>query len=233
MASTNKTTNYELSQYIGTDKPTYLGDYNGDMLKIDTALKNNADAISTASTNATTAVNTANTASTNATTAVNTANTASTNATTALNKANSNEAQINNFNLSSNETITTFTRTGSGTVREESIIYVAKNSDGSLAKIYGQITVNNVTNTSSNPGKITFNTSLRPTSNITIAGGTVACYVYDNKVITMYNKEFVIKTNGDVEIEYNYNLSSGGVWRVVFINSLLYVKDFGDAPIPE
>ena len=219
MASTNKTTNYELSQYIGTDKPTYLGDYNGDMLKIDTALKNNADAISTASTNATTAVNTANTASTNAT--------------TALNKANSNEAQINNFNLSSNETITTFTRTGSGTVREESIIYVAKNSDGSLAKIYGQITVNNVTNTSSNPGKITFNTSLRPTSNITIAGGTVACYVYDNKVITMYNKEFVIKTNGDVEIEYNYNLSSGGVWRVVFINSLLYVKDFGDAPIPE
>ena len=219
MASTNKTTNYELSQYIGTDKPTYLGDYNGDMLKIDTALKNNADAISAASTNATTAVNTANTASTNAT--------------TALNKANSNEAQINNFNLSSNETITTFTRTGSGTVREESIIYVAKNSDGSLAKIYGQITVNNVTNTSSNSGKITFNTSLRPTSNITIAGGTIACYVYDNKVITMYNKEFVIKTNGDVEIEYNYNLSSGGVWRVVFINSLLYVKDFGDAPIPE
>lgn len=38
MASTNKTTHYELSQYIGTDKPTYLGDYNSDMSKIDTAL---------------------------------------------------------------------------------------------------------------------------------------------------------------------------------------------------
>lgn len=43
MSSTNKTPNYELSQYIGTDKPTYLGDYNGDMLKIDTQLKTNAD----------------------------------------------------------------------------------------------------------------------------------------------------------------------------------------------
>lgn len=48
MSSTNKTANYKLSQYIGTDKPTYLGDYNGDMLKIDTQLKANADAASNA-----------------------------------------------------------------------------------------------------------------------------------------------------------------------------------------
>lgn len=48
MSSTNKTPNYELSQYVGTDKPTYLGDYNGDMLKIDTQMKANADAASNA-----------------------------------------------------------------------------------------------------------------------------------------------------------------------------------------
>lgn len=48
MSSTNKTTNYNLSQYIGTDKPTYLGDYNADMLKIDTQLKANADSASNA-----------------------------------------------------------------------------------------------------------------------------------------------------------------------------------------
>lgn len=48
MSSTKKTTNYNLSQYIGTDKPTYLGDYNGDMLKIDTQLKANADSASNA-----------------------------------------------------------------------------------------------------------------------------------------------------------------------------------------
>lgn len=48
MSSTNKTANYKLSQYIGTDKPTYLGDYNSDMAKIDAQLKANADSASNA-----------------------------------------------------------------------------------------------------------------------------------------------------------------------------------------
>ncbi len=38
MSSTNKTANYELSQFVGTDIPSILNDYNGDMRKIDTAL---------------------------------------------------------------------------------------------------------------------------------------------------------------------------------------------------
>lgn len=52
MSSTNKTPNYNLSQYVGTDKPTYLGDYNGDMLKIDKQLKANADSASNAASKA-------------------------------------------------------------------------------------------------------------------------------------------------------------------------------------
>lgn len=48
MSSTNRTTNYKLSQYVGTDKPTYLGDYNGDMLKIDTQMKANETSASNA-----------------------------------------------------------------------------------------------------------------------------------------------------------------------------------------
>ena len=55
MSSTNKTTNYQLSQYIGTDKPTYLGDYNGDMNKIDAAIKAAKDAGSTATSTASSA----------------------------------------------------------------------------------------------------------------------------------------------------------------------------------
>lgn len=35
MASTNKTTNLKLSQYINSDRPSYLQDYNEDMRKID------------------------------------------------------------------------------------------------------------------------------------------------------------------------------------------------------
>lgn len=56
MSSTNKTTYYELSQYIGTDKPTYLGDYNSDMSKIDAGIHEAEDKASTASQNAGSAI---------------------------------------------------------------------------------------------------------------------------------------------------------------------------------
>lgn len=39
MSSTNKTTNLQLSQFVGTDKPTWLTDYNGDMQKIDSGFQ--------------------------------------------------------------------------------------------------------------------------------------------------------------------------------------------------
>lgn len=49
MSSANKTTYYDLSQYIGTDKPTYLGDYNSDMSKIDAGIHGAEDKATTAS----------------------------------------------------------------------------------------------------------------------------------------------------------------------------------------
>lgn len=48
MTATNKTANYDLSQFVGTDRPTWLGDYNSDMEKIDAQLKQNADDIASA-----------------------------------------------------------------------------------------------------------------------------------------------------------------------------------------
>lgn len=45
MTATNHTNNYNLSQFVGTDRPTWSGDYNGDMAKIDAQMKANADAI--------------------------------------------------------------------------------------------------------------------------------------------------------------------------------------------
>lgn len=85
-SSTNKTTHYELSQYVSSDLPTYLVDYNSDMSKIDTGIntaQTTADTASTAATNAQTAAETAqgtaNTAVTNAATADTKATTANTN----------------------------------------------------------------------------------------------------------------------------------------------------------
>lgn len=48
MAATNHTENYNLSQFVGTDRPTWLVDYNGDMAKIDAQMKQNADDIASA-----------------------------------------------------------------------------------------------------------------------------------------------------------------------------------------
>lgn len=125
MSSTNKTPNYNLSQYVGTDKPTYLGDYNGDMLKIDSQMKENADAatnaeasageavtkaeqaqtkidsidtrVSSAETNITQLQTTVQSQGENITQISNTANNAQTSATAATNKADSVEQELNNF----------------------------------------------------------------------------------------------------------------------------------------
>lgn len=45
MTAANHTKNYNLSQFQPTDRPTWIGDYNGDMSKIDAQMKVNADAI--------------------------------------------------------------------------------------------------------------------------------------------------------------------------------------------
>ena len=49
MTATNHTENYNLSQFVGTDRPTWLGDYNADMARIDAQMKQNADDIASAS----------------------------------------------------------------------------------------------------------------------------------------------------------------------------------------
>lgn len=92
------TTNYELPQFNGSDKPTWLGDINGAFLAIDAAMKNNANAAAGAQESAnsalaglTTALERAQTADTKATQAIAdaaaaqlTANGAAANATHAL-----------------------------------------------------------------------------------------------------------------------------------------------------
>lgn len=59
MGYTNKTSHYELPQYVANDKPSWLGDFNAAMLKIDTAMADNdatANAANSAATGAQTQV---------------------------------------------------------------------------------------------------------------------------------------------------------------------------------
>ena len=81
MSSTNKTTTLELSQFVGTDKPDWLTDYNEDMEKIDsfaTVAKSDISGAQSAASNAqsvaASASSAANAASTSAANAVTVAN---------------------------------------------------------------------------------------------------------------------------------------------------------------
>lgn len=87
MGHTNSTPNIGLPQFIGTDKPTWLGDINGAMSTIDTKVGNIDAAIATTDAKADNAVADASGAVTTATNAVNTAGAASTTATQANNLA--------------------------------------------------------------------------------------------------------------------------------------------------
>ena len=88
MSSTNKTPNYQLPQFINTDVPSWLGDFNDAMSKIDTQMKANDTKATGASTNAENANSSATQALKTANQASTTANGANTNATNALSLAN-------------------------------------------------------------------------------------------------------------------------------------------------
>lgn len=234
MASTNKTTNYNLSQYIGTDKPTYLGDYNGDMQKIDAQMKINADNASSAYSLADTAKTTADNAETHAQTGISNASTAQTTASSALAKATTNEANIANFNLSIFETVDNDDIVcPNGTLNSGATsITVAKNTDGSLAKIYGQIRIDFSNYTGTLP--VSFPSSLRPSTDITIQ---CACQSRIIDTNTQYAnttcQSITIKTTGVIEVQPK-SVNSTYVRADYYLLPCLYwIKDFGDVILPE
>lgn len=109
MSSTNKTPNYQLPQFINTDVPSWLGDFNEAMSKIDTQMKANDTKATGASTNAenanssaTLALETANQANTNASNAVTKADQANSNVQTAIDTANTASSTANTANQTAN-----------------------------------------------------------------------------------------------------------------------------------
>lgn len=242
MASTNHTTNYNLSQYVATDKPTYLVDYNNDMLAIDTQMKVNATAAATAQTAAETADAKAVTADGKAVTAQSSAASAQTSADSANNKigivANLETADktsivaainevIGYFNLEATDNITMNNVTVTGGVIasfNQGVYKTAINNNGTLAKLYGYMTYTK----SSDRMKVTFNTSLRPATNITL--NDIASYQHVGSTERTGYADAVIKTNGDVEVElYDSYTGNGNLYLLPF---LLFIKDFGDVITP-
>lgn len=169
MSSTNKTTNYELSQFIQTDKPTWLGDYNGDMLKIDGQMKDNADAISTVGGDITSLDGRLDTAEDNISANASAISGINDDITALQNKNTTQDAAITNIRNNLNAFENTFNLTQNTPIgnsiydnRRTSIagvateMYIAQNTEGTVFKLYGQT---NLANTS---GSVTGSLALDP-----------------------------------------------------------------------
>ena len=94
-ASTNKTTNYELPQFIGTDKPTWLGDFNEAMSDIDAGMHKNATDIASMETDVTNAAQAASQASQDVTTLTGTVNSLSSTVSSVQTTANNAQSTAN------------------------------------------------------------------------------------------------------------------------------------------
>lgn len=242
MSSTNKTSNYELSQFVGSDKPAWLADYNTDMGKIDAGMKGNADAISVtdgkADTNATnigTLANLNTSAKTDIVSAVNevynTAGTASSTATQAATNANTAKTEADALTrylaITNNGQITP--AVSGGTIGNINEMYYALNADGTLGKIYGRLRI-----TVSTTGTITVTlpvSGINTDAAFTISG---ACYYNlsrNNDLVTTNARSMEISTSGNCTVTWS-GFNVGDVITMWFPPCLYFFTDFGDIVNP-
>ena len=244
MASTNKTSNYELSQFLGTDKPAWLSDYNGDMSKIDAQMKLNADAATAAAgsassagaavgtlselttdvkTSAVAAINEvdshADTAQLTATTAANTANQANTKAGQALDG-------LEKFDLDTEVNLTVTSNLGNVITNT---LKIRKDSTNSIYKLYGQIDVSGLGGTS---GTLTLtistNSGLNPTVAYDVDCAGLIVVTFQDGTNSLGARKFHVATDGTITIPSEVLSGSHSVISWIFSPSLYFNTSFGD-----
>lgn len=143
MGATNHTTNYELPQFVGSDKPAWLGDINPAFGAIDAQMKLNADAASDAASAAAVADG-------KAVNAADAASTADGKAVTAQTTANGAVADIaalaSKLNLTEHETVDAsalFDVTG---LTVNDYFALSQDASGSIFKFYNEVILQNTTN---------------------------------------------------------------------------------------
>lgn len=241
MSHTNSTTNYNLPQFIGTDKPTWLNDVNGAMSAIDTQMKANADSATTANTTATTAqtavgtlanlettaktdcVSAINEVNTNTGTAQNTANQAYTAGTSALTKVTALEQALN---LNTFNTCTLTKSSGITSLSANSSLTCATNADKSLFKLYGRIQITIPSNTANQYVTVT-GTGLGSIDTAYTINCGILCYQNDG---AMTMRDITVNTDGSITLPVSTS-GSGATTLWYFLLPILYFnKSFGDQP---
>ena len=222
MSHTNTTANYNLPQFVGTDKPSWLTDVNGAMSSIDTQMKANADANTTTAGDLTTLAGRVTTAEGNIATQGSTLQTVSNVASTA--SATATNAQTTANDLARYLTLTTFASStvssNNGNITDNNVMN-ATNADGTVGKVYGRFLVHPTASASTT---ITITTNFRPSEQITINGVGI---IQDTASKDVNPVSLVVNTNGNVTI------TIGSTWYnkegIVILNAcLLFLTDFGD-----
>ena len=237
MSSTNKTSNYELSQFLGTDKPAWLADYNSDMSKIDTQMKANADSASgadgKADANATaigTLASLTTDAKTNVVSAINevdahadTAQNTATGASTVANGAKTTADALSAYlSITDTGTISPTISGGTATTTE---LYYALNTAGTLGKVYGRCRF-----TVGSAGTITITlpiSGLSVESQFAIAGASYYNVLSGGAFTIINSKDVTVNTDHTITMTFS-GLNVGDVVTFWLPPCLYFFTDFGD-----
>lgn len=237
MSATNHTTNYNLPQFVGTDKPGWLSDINSAFGAIDSQMKTNADNVTIANT-------TANTADGKADTAQTTANNAVSAIADLVAKFN-----INDF---TSQTVDQFDFAISS---DQGTLYLAQSEDGSVFKFYGNIVLDNPQGTNRNiantaipmgvtPGTLYgIKTSLQLQS-IPTGAYAIQCAVLRNRaprtgdpraVYDMWNSSIAVGADGYIyicvgESSGNVTIAPNSILRLTAFPCTYFNSNFGDTP---
>lgn len=181
MASTNKTPNFNLPQFLGTDKASWLGDINPAMAAIDSQMQLNK-------TNANQAISSASNA-------VTVANGASSTASSALAKANGESLTV----------LHSFTKDASN-VSGTPVVSVSSNPNKTLLNLYGGMLLE-AKNYTEYP-KLGNITGINPSQTRTLynLGTLYIQYANDNRRTIPVSVE--LRTNGDLYLIFQGNLTS-------------------------
>lgn len=151
MSHTNSTPNYQLPQFVGTDKPAYLTDFNQAFSAIDTGIHAAKTAADTAGTDITEVEDKLNETNQNLTTLDTTVSTLQGTVTTVSQTANQANTKVDNlaekFNFTTFINYSDRTKVSvSGATYDNINFTIAKNNDGSIFKMYGFIILTNISN---------------------------------------------------------------------------------------
>lgn len=241
MSSTNKTTNYDLSQFVGSDKPAWLADYNQDMTKIDAGIDAAQDTATGADGKANTANNNIGDMTYLSTTAKNTlvaainevdshadgAIESATNANTTAQGAKDTADGVAAYLDISNVNATLTATTNGGATVDQIRFHSAYNATGTLGKIYGFM---QIIKTNNQESVITISdTGLRPTEAFTISDGILLYHFRGSITPTLFSADLTVKPDGTATFSIpGWTYATGDTTYIRAINQpyLIFAKKF-------